>query len=414
MGWPEPTPTLARFYPTDVLITAADIIFFWVARMVMAGYEFMGDCPFHTVYFNSIVRDLQGRKMSKSLGNSPDPLAVMDQYGADALRFTVAASAPPGEDLRFASERTELGRNFANKIWNAARFVLQNTPSPPPPPAECALALPDRWMLSRLQAITAETGAALDEYRFNEAAMALYRFLWGEFCDWYVELSKLAFYGDDAAAKTAAQATAVYTLEQVMRLLHPFMPFVTEEVWQALPGERSAPSIMVAAYPDPEAHWIDADAEGRLAQVMELVRAVRNIRSELGIPPSASVNVRLAAAGGALSAVEPYLRALAKVEGVQYLADGERPSGEPSALVPGVGEVYVPLRGVVDLAEVRSRIERDLGKVVKELSAVQAKLARADFVDKAPAEVVEKERARAGQLGDRRAVLQRHLQSLSG
>ncbi len=414
MGWPEQTPTLARFYPTDVLITAADIIFFWVARMVMAGYEFMGECPFSTVFFNSIVRDTKGRKMSKSLGNSPDPLDVIDTYGADALRFTVISSAPAGEDLRFSSEKTELGRNFANKIWNAARFVLQNVPEPPPSPAECTLSLPDRWILSRLQAAVAETRRALDEFRFNEAAMSLYRFVWHELCDWYVEMSKMALYGQDEDARTAARATAVHTLEQLMRLLHPLMPFLTEEIWQALPAEKGAASIMVSAYPSADERWTDADAEARMGRVMDTVRAVRNIRSELGIPPAAEVTARVAAEDGtdAVGGMHPYLRALAKVAEVEVLPSGERPAGEPSALVAGVGEVYVPIRGLVDVAEVKARIDRELKKIGKELGVVEAKLARPDFVDKAPADVVDKERAKAAQLGDRQAVLRRHLQAL--
>jgi len=415
MGWPEPTPTLRRFYPTDVLVTGADIIFFWVARMVMAGYEFMGECPFHTVYFNAIVRDLHGRKMSKSLGNSPDPLQVIDAYGADALRFTVVALAPPGEDLRFAPEKTELGRNFANKIWNVARFALRPAEDAPGPPEAAPLSLPDRWVLSRLQTVIAETRAALETFRFQDAAMGLYRFLWHEFCDWYVEFSKLALYGGNADAARAARATLVFALDRLMRLLHPFMPFLSEEIWQALPIARPTRSVMVAPYPEPEPMWKNPEAEAAVARWVELVRAVRNLRSELGIPPAVSVRVRIATQDvTCIEQAEPYLRALARVGSLERLADGPRPVGEPFGTVEGIGEVYVPLQGVVDAAEVRGKMERDLKKVLAELQAVEAKLRRRDFLEKAPPDVVEKERQRAVQLSGRKEALHRHLQSISG
>ncbi len=416
MGWPDQTPTLRRFYPTDVLITGADIIFFWVARMVMAGYEFLGECPFRTVYFNAIVRDLQGRKMSKSLGNSPDPLEVIDAYGADALRFTVVALAPPGEDLRFAPEKTELGRNFANKIWNAARFALRLGADSPGLPEDSELSLPDRWILSRLQRVIGETRAALENFRFQEAAMGLYRFLWHEFCDWYVEFSKLALYGEDRKAAQAARATLLFALDRLMRLLHPFMPFLTEEIWQALPIAKPARSVMIAPYPEPESEWNDPEAEAIVGRWVELVRAVRNLRSELGIPPAAQIRVRIAPArdAGGVELVEPYLRALARVSAVERLPDGRQPVGEPFGTVEGVGEVYMPLQGVADVAEVRARIERDLKKVAAQLRATEAKLGRQDFLEKAPPDVVEKERLRAAQLGGRRDALTRHLQSLSG
>jgi valyl-tRNA synthetase len=416
MGWPDDTPTLRRFYPTDTLITAADIIFFWVARMVMAGYEFMGECPFQDVYFNSIVRDLQGRKMSKSLGNSPDPLQVMDKYGADALRFTIVSSAPLGEDVRFAEEKTEFGRNFANKIWNAARFCLMNVHGETVAPIDdrAALGLPERWILSRLQAVADEVRAAVDAYRFNEAAMVLYRFIWGEFCDWFVELSKLSLYGDNDAAKASTRSVLLHVLEHILRLLHPFMPFVTEEIWQALPLARATDSIMVAAYPAANEKLRDADAEGAVNRLIDVIRAVRNIRSELGIAPTTPVNVRIAPANGgaAMDDYELYVKPLARADSVELLAASERPSGEPSAVVEGVGEVFVPLRGAVDPAEVRKRLENDLKKVTKELQGVEAKLGRADFVAKAPEEIVGKERARAAALTERAGTLTRHIETL--
>ncbi len=424
MGWPDDTATLRRFYPTDALVTAADIIFFWVARMVMAGYELLGECPFRDVYLNSIVRDGQGRKMSKSLGNSPDPIDVIDQYGADALRFTVVSIAPVGQDVRFDTERTEFGRNFANKIWNAARFALmhleadERSPHPDPLPAgegtvlaaAAATSLPDRWILSRLQGVIDEVRGALAAYRFNDAASALYRFTWGEVCDWYLELSKPALYGDDEAAKAGVRRTLLTVFDQTLRLLHPFMPFLTEEIWQALPMTRPTASICIAPYPLADAAQRDDAAEARIGELIAAVTAVRNIRAELGIPPSTPVTVRIAAEGGGerVRAIEGFIRTLAKASAVEVLA-AERPSGEPSAVVPGLGEVFVPLRGAVDPAAVRERLEKDLGKVEKELTGVDGKLGRPDFVDKAPPDIVDKERQKAAALRERRATLEKHL-----
>ena len=430
MGWPDDTPTLRRFYPTDTLVTAADIIFFWVARMVMAGYEFMGECPFTDVCFNSIVRDSQGRKMSKSLGNSPDPLKVIDTYGADALRFTIASLAPIGQDVRFSEDKTEFGRNFANKIWNATRFALMNLGDglvepwgkiPPDPPLSKGgdpsgggVGLPDRWILSRLETVIEETRANVAAYRLNDAATILYRFIWGELCDWYVELIKPVLYGGDEAAKAAARRTLVTALDAVMRLLHPFMPFLTEEIWQSLPMTRPADSIMIAPYPHATGAWRDTAAEAVVQQLIETVTAIRNIRSELGIPPTMALPIRVAADGNGarLRELEGYIKSLARVSGVELLGERERPSGEPSAVVSGIGEVFVPLRGVVDATAVRKRLEQDLGKVEKELKGIEAKLARPDFVAKAPGDIVDKERQRAMALRERRTVLERHLQQL--
>jgi valyl-tRNA synthetase len=421
MGWPEQTRTLQRFYPTDTLVTAADIIFFWVARMVMAGYEFMGECPFRDVYLNSIVRDDKGRKMSKSLGNSPDPIDVIDKYGADALRFTVVSLAPIGQDVRYGVEKTEFGRNFANKIWNATRFALMNLGGNSVAPwtdadSDTALALPDRWILSRLQSTIEEMRNAFSLYRLNDAATTLYRFIWGDFCDWYLELVKPIFYGDDERAKSNVRKTLVTVLDQTMRLLHPFMPFVTEEIWQALPMQRPVESIMVASYPTAVEEWRDADAERVAGQLIEAVTAIRNIRSELGIAPTTTLTVRVSSDGyeDDVSALEAFIKALARVESVEKLGDRPRPSGEPSAVVAGLGELFVPLRGAVDPAAVRDRLSRDLAKVEKELQGVDAKLGRPDFVERAPAEIVDKERERAGDLRNRKKTLEKHLATLGG
>jgi valyl-tRNA synthetase len=420
MGWPERTRTLERFYPTDVLVTGADIIFFWVARMVMAGYEFVGDVPFRSVYFNSIVRDLQGRKMSKSLGNSPDPLEVIQEYGADALRFTIVALAPPGEDVRYAKEKTDLGRHFANKIWNAARFVLRQVPADTRVESLQVFrsedfGLADRWILSRLERVSREARAALEQFRFNEVALGLYQFLWHEYCDWYIEMSKLALAEPTSPRARVTRSVLVGVLERALRLLHPIMPFVTEEIWQHLPIERVAPSIMVAPFPRPDDRWLDPEAEALAGQLIAAIRGVRNLRADLGIAPSARITVRLPSGVPAQTRVllEQYLGLLARVGTVEVLAPLEHPVGEPSVVVDGIGEIFVPVRGLVDTAEVRDRLERELLKVRKDLEQVEGKLARADFVARAPQEIVAKEKEKAGALRERAENLQRHLQALA-
>jgi valyl-tRNA synthetase len=420
MGWPERTRTLERFYPTDVLVTGADIIFFWVARMVMAGYEFVGDVPFRSVYFNSIVRDLQGRKMSKSLGNSPDPLEVIQEYGADALRFTIVALAPPGEDVRYAKEKTDLGRHFANKIWNAARFVLRQVPADTRVESLQVFrsedfGLADRWILSRLERVSREARAALEQFRFNEVALGLYQFLWHEYCDWYIEMSKLALAEPTSPRARVTRSVLVGVLERALRLLHPIMPFVTEEIWQHLPIERVAPSVMVAPFPRPDDRWLDPEAEALAGQLIAAIRGVRNLRADLGIAPSARITVRLPSSVPPQTRVllEQYLGLLARVGTVEVLAPLEHPVGEPSVVVDGIGEIFVPVRGLVDTAEVRDRLERELLKVRKDLEQVEGKLARADFVARAPQEIVAKEKEKAGALRERAENLQRHLQALA-
>ncbi len=419
MGWPEKTATLEKFYPTDMLATGADIIFFWVARMVMAGHEFMGEVPFKDIYLNSIVRDGKGRKMSKSLGNSPDPIDVMDEYGADALRFTVVSLAPTGQDVRYDREKTELGRNFANKIWNATRFALINlegadlaTWEEGAAPAD--LDLPSRWVLSRLQSVVKETRRALDEYRYNDAASTIYRFLWGEVCDWYVELIKPTLYADDLDAKSKVGTTLVTVLDRMMRLLHPFMPYLTEEIWQALPMQRPAASIVIAAYPEPVAAWLDEEAEQLVEALIGTVTAARSIRSEFGIPPRQEVVMKVALDSPAerIEEIRGYVQNLGRVTEIEILEGDARPTGEASVAIPGLGEVFVPLGDSVDRAAVSERMERERGKIEKELKGVEGKLKRPQFLDKAPPEIVEEVREKAAGLIDRRDVLDRHLAAL--
>ena len=419
LGWPQQTPELRTFYPTSCLVTGFDILFFWVARMMMMGLHFMREVPFRNVYIHALVRDIEGQKMSKSRGNVIDPLDVMDQYGTDALRFTLAALAGQGRDVRLSTERIEGYRNFANKIWNAARFVLANTADHRPWVARRAEAgLAERWIQSRLARTVAEVRRGLAAYRFNDAAGAIYQFLWHEYCDWSLEWSKLTLYrGDDPAVRARTQATLLRVLETTLRLLHPFMPFLTEEIWQRLPKARRAPeSLMIARFPRPRRGDIDPGAEADMTTLMGVVTAVRNVRSEMQIPPARPLSVivrppdgeRTALLEGAVAAVGALARAEVRVD-----PEAERPPLSALAVVDGC-EVYIPLAGVVDLAAERRRLARELARVGEELGRIEAKLARPEFRERAPAEVVAREETRRAAETTLRATLQEALERLEG
>jgi valyl-tRNA synthetase len=396
LGWPQETPELKTFYPTSCLVTGFDILFFWVARMMMMGLRFMPDVPFRDVYIHALIRDIEGQKMSKSRGNAVDPLEVMEQYGTDALRFTLAALAAQGRDIRLSGERVEGYRNFANKIWNAARFVLANLGDYRPRARKAQPALADRWILSRLARTIADVQRALKGYRYNEAAGALYQFLWHDYCDWYLEWSKLTLYrGEDPAARARTQATLLEVLETTLRLLHPFMPFITEEIWQKLPKGRGAPaSIMVARFP--RRGRIDATAEAEFGPLVDTVTKIRNIRSEMQIAPgrplTALIRPRTPALEGILRDSLASLGALARAD-LQVGLDLARPPKSALA-VSEAGEVYVPLEGVIDVTAERRRLERELGRAGEELGRLDGKLGRAEFRERAPAEVVAREQAR--------------------
>src|SRR5262245_50569293 len=419
LGWPRETPELKTFYPTSCLVTGFDILFFWVARMMMLGLHFMGEVPFRDAYIHALVRDAEGQKMSKSKGNVVDPLEVMERYGTDALRFTLAALAAQGRDIRLSNERIEGYRNFANKLWNAARFVLSNLEGYRPSLARKAPAsLAERWIRSRLMRTVDVVRKSLAGYRFNEAAGAIYQFLWHEYCDWYLEWSKLTLYrGDDPAARARVQATLVEVLETTLRLLHPFMPFITEEIWQRLPKGRGAPaSIMVARFPRVRRRDLDADAEAGMAPIMAVISAVRNLRSELQIPPSRLLTAIVrppagAAASSLLEAAAP-VAALARAE-VTVDPAATRPPQSLLAIADGC-EVYVPMEGVVDVEAERGRLSRELRRLDEELSRTEAKLAREEFRQRAPAEVVAREEAKGAEQRALRAKLREGLERLDG
>ncbi|MGH7415452.1 MAG: valine--tRNA ligase, partial [Candidatus Rokuibacteriota bacterium] len=412
LGWPESTPELKVFYPTSVLSTGFDILTFWVARMAMLGIKFMGDVPFRHVYIHALIRDVEGQKMSKSKGNVVDPLSVMDKYGTDAFRFTLAALAAQGRDIRLAEERIEGYRNFANKIWNAARLVLTNLEG-----YDAALArrgtpsVADRWIKSRLTAATAEVRRAIDTYRFNDAASAVYQFLWHEYCDWYLEIAKRSLYQPESPeARAQTQRTLVETLETTLRLLHPFMPFISEELWQRLPHQGE--SIMLAPFPRAGRKGRDPEAERLMAPVLDFVSAIRTIRSESRISPAVELAVSVKPAGpevaAALEGSVAVIGSLARAA-VTVSRDGARPAGSAVAATPS-GDVFVRLEGVVDFDAERQRLRKEIERARKEIAFLEGKLDRPQFVERAPAEVVERERER---LAEQRQTEQKLSTSLA-
>src|SRR5712691_2169749 len=419
LGWPASTPELQVFYPTSVLVTAFDILFFWVARMAMFGLKFMSDVPFRHVYIHALVRDVEGQKMSKSKGNAVDPLSVMDKYGTDAFRFTLAALAAQGRDIRLAEERIEGYRNFANKIWNAARLVLTNLEGYDPALARRGTpAVADRWILSRLDGAIVAVRKALDAYRFNDAAAAVYHLLWHEYCDWYLEIAKRSLYQPESPeARAHTQRTLVETLETTLRLLHPFMPFLSEELWQRLPhaGESipaSARSIMIAPFPKASRKGRDPEAERLMAPVLDFVSEIRTVRSESRISPAVELAVTVkparpevaAALEGSAAVIGSLARAVISVS-----ADAARPAGSALAATPS-GDVFVRLEGVVDFEAEKQRLRKEIERARKEIAFLEGKLGRPEFVERAPAEVVERERER---LGEQRQTEQKLSTSLA-
>ncbi len=408
LGWPERTADLDYWYPTTLLTPGYEILFLWVARMLMSGLYFMNDVPFRTVLIHGIVRDFEGKKISKSKGNAIDPLDLMDRYGTDAVRFALARSALPGQDTNVAEEWIEGDRRFCNKLWNASRFVLSkigDTPLDVP----VDLALPERWILSRLAQTREAVDAALDEFEFSEAARSLYQFIWSEFCDWYLEMAKLA--GPDREKATSAVLHEV--LETTLRLAHPIMPFITEEIWQRLPRRPDdAESIMVAPWPGAVHGWIDAGAEDDMVFLQEIVVEVRRFRHEHGITPSRRIDAVVGVQGRFATLVSEHAEELKALAGLGTLELGPQPQGW-SRIVAGQAEVYLPLGELVDLGAERTRLEREIQEATKLAERAQAKLDNSGFTDGAPAEVVEKVRAQLSEHSERISRLRAQLEELS-
>ncbi len=416
LGWPEETEDLKRYYPNTLMVTGSDIIFFWVARMIMAGIEFRGETPFPHVYFTSILRDAQGRKMSKSLGNSPDPIEMMDRYGADAVRFTLIYLTPTGQDLLFDEKRLETGKFFANKLWNAARLVLMRLGDEEISKlreSSLRLTLADRWILSRYANAVKDVTRNLKTYRFNEAANAAYQFAWAEYCDWYLEMAKPRWAEDaDPADRRTARWVAWKVLDGILRLLHPFLPFVTEEIWQALPHDGE--TLALAAWPRAKKAWFDAEAERQVGFLQELVVAVRNLRAENKVAPGRAVAVVVRGADAQLDLVEllaDQIRPLARIESLTLARDGSRPRVAASAVVQGA-EVFLPLEGLVDLDAERERLVREADRLLSDLEGTRKKLRNQDFLTRARPDVVERERRRLAQLEETLDKLKRAQESL--
>ncbi len=415
LGWPAETPDLKGFYPTAALVTAFDILFFWVARMIMMGLKFMGEVPFRDVYIHALVRDQEGQKMSKSKGNVVDPLTIVDKYGADAFRFTLAAFAAQGRDIKFSEERVKGYRHFINKLWNAAKFISMNTEAGAASSAHEVSDLPSRWILSRLSQAAEEINLALEEYRFNDASNRLYQFLWREFCDWYIELAKTGL--EDAGQAKGVRWCLLYVLETVLKLLHPFMPFVTEELWQSLSpaGAGGGSSIMTAAYPRDLPRY--PEAEEQMGAVIDAISAVRNIRGELGVRPGAKVNIIVNAySGAAVETLKKHLPYIMRLAGAGSIIIGtgiekQKPKKAAVNVMPGL-EVYVPVEGLLDIEAEIERLGKELGKTDKELNFCLRKLMDEEFVNKAPEAVVAKERAKCQELEDKKRNLEDSINRL--
>ncbi len=414
LGWPQQTPALGRYYPTDVLVTGFDIIFFWVARMMMMGIHFMGDVPFRDIYIHALVRDEKGQKMSKSKGNIIDPLDLIDKYGCDALRFTLTALAAQGRDIKLAESRVEGYRNFATKLWNAARFCQMNDCRVVPgfDPATAGQMV-NRWVAAKLTDAAERVSQAIDGYRFNDAANALYQFVWNTFCDWYVEFAKPVLQGEDAAAKAETRATAGWVLDQILHLLHPFMPFITEELWEQLADGRER---MLIRSPWPRLAFKDTAAEGEMDWLVKLISTVRAVRAEMNVPPSARLPLLVKGASvetqRRLATHRAAIVTLARATSVEAVEDP--PTKGAVQVVVDEATVLLPLAAVIDLDQEKARLSKEIAKLSGEIDKVEKKLANQAFVAKAPPEVVEEQRERRDEWSVARAKLQEALDRLAG
>ena len=411
LGWPEKTRELDYFYPTSVLVTGYDIIFFWVARMIFSGMEQMHEEPFKTVYIHGLVRDAQGRKMSKSLGNGIDPLEIIEQYGADALRFTLVTGNSPGNDMRFSTEKVEASRNFANKIWNASRFIQMNlTIDNAELPAD--LALEDKWILHKYNELVKAVTENIDKYELGIAVQKLYDFIWDNFCDWYIEIVKPRLQNhDDVAANERAQKVLCYVLRGTMQLLHPFMPFITESIWQALPHD--GPSIMVSKWPEYQTELCFAAEAEQVETMMDTIRAIRARRAEMNVPPSKRAQVILLTdERAAYEAGILFFSKLAYASEVIFADAMPENADSMISVVTKGATAYMPMGELIDFEKERERLNKEKAKVQKDLDFVNKKLNNPGFVAKAPAAVVEQEREKVAKLEELMAKLDASLAAL--
>ena len=409
LGWPDKTPELEYFYPTDVLVTGYDIIFFWVIRMIFSGYEHMGEKPFGKVLFHGLVRDSQGRKMSKSLGNGIDPLEVIDKYGADALRYTLITGNAPGNDMRFYWERVEASRNFANKVWNASRFIMMNIEKAPAGEAKLTdLTAADKWILSKVNTLAKEVTDNLERFELGIAVAKLYDFIWDVFCDWYIEIAKIRLQSGEGS--DTAKAVLVYVLTDILKLLHPFMPFITEEIYQAIPHDTE--SIMISKWPEYDPTLSFADEEAQMEKIMDAIRAIRNRRAEMNIPPSKKSKVYVETAFADVFAVgSEFIKRLAYASDVE-IADAFGDLGNTVTIVTNDAKIYIPLGDLVDFEAEAKRLQKELAAAEEKLAFINKKLDNPGFVNKAPEKVVQQNRDEAAKLTEKIANLRSSLENL--
>ncbi|MGI6679354.1 MAG: valine--tRNA ligase [Dehalobacterium sp.] len=415
LGWPEKTKELSYFYPTSVLVTGRDIIFFWVARMIFMGLEFMEEEPFKEVFIHGLVLDSLGRKMSKSLGNGIDPLEIIDKYGADTLRFMLITGNTPGNDLRFQEERLEAARNFANKIWNASRFVMMNLTDYQSAASEINLNLADKWILERYRITILEVTRNLEKYELGEAARSLYEFIWNEFCDWYIELAKLRLYKETGVEKHTAQYVLTQVLGGIMQLLHPFMPYITEEIYHHLP-ERSG-SVMRSNWPQANQMATFPEEREQMDLIMDVIRSIRNIRAEMNVPLGKKITIILLAGKKSeeiLKTGQDYIQGLCQGEKIEFFGlDTKKPEQAAASVVQDV-QIFLPLKDLIDFDKEISRLEKEIGNMDKELARLTGKLNNQGFLSKAPAEVVAKEKTKLDQYQSKKEALLERLAQLRG
>lgn len=417
LGWPENTDDLKRYYPTDVLVTGYDIIYFWVARMIFTALEFTDEIPFKDVLMHGLVRDADGRKMSKSLGNGVDPLDVIEKYGADAMRYMISTSSTPGQDLRFRWERVEQARNFANKIWNASRFALMNLEGFTYEDRDISgeLGTADYWILHRLNETSRDITRLIEAYEFGETGRVLYNFIWDDLCDWYIEFAKLSFYGEDPVAKKKTQSVLAYVLDHTMRLIHPFMPYISEEIWQHLPHEGE--TITLASWPVYDLALENPGAVAEMNLLMDTIRAVRNIRAEVNVPMSKKIELMVKANSDETSSIiernSHYIKRFCNTSEFESGLDLSSPDKAMTAIITGA-ELYLPLAGLIDIEQEVARLEKELQNLEGEVLRVEKKLANEGFVAKAPAKVIEEERAKQADYSDKRDKVIARIKELKG
>ena len=417
LGWPDDTEDLKRYYSTNVLVTGYDIIYFWVARMIFTALEFTDQIPFQDVLMHGLVRDSDGLKMSKSLGNGVDPLEVIEKYGADAMRYMISTGSTPGQDLRFRWERVEQARNFANKIWNASRFALMNLEGFTFEDIDISgeLQTSDRWILHRLNETSRDITRLIDAYEFGETGRLLYNFIWDDLCDWYIEFAKLSLYGEDEVAKKSTKSVLAYVLDRTLRLIHPFMPFISEEIWQHLPHEGD--TITLAAWPEYNASFENVDAVNEMNMLMDIIRTVRNIRAEVNVPMSKKVELIVKAGDadvfGIVSRNEIFVKRFCNTSSFQVGVDIPAPDKSMIAVVTGA-ELYLPLAGLIDIEQEIARLKKEVQTLNAEVERVEKKLSNQGFVAKAPAKVIDEERAKQADYSDKRSKVLARIEELKG